>query len=212
MRQRCWRGFALRRAGSQHARTARGLQRRRAELCSARGSGPAPGGTQSLTDGGICECGRRVRLEVASTSAGISVSRAGGRLAGSDNAAKVSSVPGARAAAVSTVRPRDTSPRRTCAQAASRRRKLAASSSSAWAVGAGPCWSAASRAAASRAVQRPTRKSRTRWSSASRPVEPATRARQRSRRGTSKNSFQARACCTSPARECASRKARREKV
>ena len=93
------------------------------------------------------------------TSAGISVSWAGGRLAGSDNAAKVSSVPGARAAAVSTVRPRDTSPRRTCAQAASRRRRLAASSSSAWAVGAGPGWSAASRAAASRAVQRPARKS-----------------------------------------------------
>ena len=111
------------------------------------------------------------------------MSSAGGRRAGSDNAAKVSSVPGANAAAVSTVRPLDTSPRRTCAQAASRRRRLAASSS-AWA-GAGPSWSAASRAAANRAVQRPARKSRTRWSSASRPVEPVTRTRKRSRRGTS---------------------------
>ena len=83
-------------------------------------------------------------------------------------------MPGARAAAVSRVRPRDTSPRRTCAQAAPQRRRLAASSSSEWAVGAGPSWSAASRAAASRAVQRPARKSRTRWSSASRPVKPAT--------------------------------------
>ena len=145
------------------------------------------------------------------TSAGISVSSAGGRRAGSDNAAKLSSVPGANAAAVSTVRPLDTSPRRTCAQAASRRRRLAASSS-AWAVGAGPRWSAASRAAASRAVQRPARKPRTRWSSASRPVEPVTRTRKRSRRWTSRKSFQARVCCASPARECASRKARRENV
>ena len=64
-------------------------------------------------------------------STGTSCRGDGGRRAGSDRAAKVSSVPGAIAADVNTTLARDTSPRRTLAQANDRRRSRAASSSAA---------------------------------------------------------------------------------
>ena len=207
MQQRCWQGFGPKRASSRHARTARELQRRRAELCSARTSRLQ--GWQRYRAWRNAKPDRRREVAHVCGDFGEQCRWAPGRVGQCCEAWGQSrrcqhGLPGAKAAAVSTVRPLDTSPRQTCAQAASRRRRLAASSS-AWAVGAGPSWSAASRAAASKAIQRPARKSRTRWSSASRPVEPVTRTRKRS---TSRKSCQARVCCASPA----SRKARRENV
>ena len=159
-------------------------------------SGAAPGGPQGLGNGIVSKHDGRGRLEGEESGGHVSQGCRRAPLGVGQGCKRVIRTR-ATAAEVRVPRARETSPRRTLAQAAARRPSRLASPSAASAEASASRergGAAAARAALSRASHRPVRKSRVRCKSASRPAVPGSRARWSSRRGASKNSFHARIC------------------